>query len=96
MTVLFGIVCVVAIIFMSVFMFIGVWLLIIALQAHKQLRYKNYILEKINDKLGSLNKASNSVENNHIQEDTIVHDCNTCNPDLNYNNISSFDKVDKY
>ncbi len=45
MSILFGASCVVAIIFMTTFMFIGIWLFITALKAYRQLKYKNYILE---------------------------------------------------
>ena len=42
MSILFGASCVVAIIFMATFMFIGIWLFITALKAYRQLKYKNY------------------------------------------------------
>ena len=32
---------------MVLFMFIGIWLFIVALKAYHQLKYKNFILEKI-------------------------------------------------
>lgn len=42
---------IIAIIFMLTFLFIGIWLFIVALKAYKQLCYKNYILEKIYQKI---------------------------------------------
>ena len=56
MSILYGATCVVGIIFMLTFMFVGIWLFIIALKAFQQLRYKNYILEKIYQKLDILAK----------------------------------------
>ncbi|MGG7079234.1 hypothetical protein [Clostridium sardiniense] len=47
-------VSVIGILFMLTFMFIGIWLFIIALKAYNQLRYKNYILEKMSQKLDTL------------------------------------------
>lgn len=90
MTILYGIACVIAIIFMIVFMFIGIWLFIVALKAYKQLRYKNYILEKINQKLDVSRK---SVSNN--EEISISEEANDFDEHLNYSNIRDFDKLDK-
>jgi len=56
MSILYGATCVVGIIFMLTFMFVGIWLFIIALKSFQQLRYKNYILEKIYQKLDILAK----------------------------------------
>ncbi|MBY0757418.1 hypothetical protein K5V21_18495 [Clostridium sardiniense] len=57
-------VSIIGILFMLTFMFIGIWLFIIALKAYNQLRYKNYILEKMSQKLDSLciNKQEYSYE----------------------------------
>ncbi|MGL5150933.1 MAG: hypothetical protein ACRC7N_10230 [Clostridium sp.] len=51
----------VGILFMLTFMFIGIWLFIIALKAYNQLCYKNYILEKIYQRI-SLNNTNSSEE----------------------------------
>jgi len=56
MSILYDATCVVGIIFMLTFMFVGIWLFIIALKSFQQLRYKNYILEKIYQKLDILAK----------------------------------------
>lgn len=53
-----GLVCIIGIIFMLTFMFIGIWLFIVALKAYNQLRYKNYILEKISHHLDLLCKTN--------------------------------------
>ena len=74
MSILFGASCVVAIIFMATFMFIGIWLFITALKSYRQLKYKNYILEKIYQKLdlitsdfmdffGEENEDSSNIDN---------------------------------
>ena len=55
MSILYGATCIVGIVFMSVFIFIGIWLFIIALKAYHQLKYKNFILEKIYQKI-NINK----------------------------------------
>lgn len=57
-------VSIIGILFMLTFMFIGIWLFIIALKAYNQLRYKNYILEKMSQKLDTLciNKQEYSYE----------------------------------
>lgn len=86
MTILYGIACVIAIIFMVVFMFIGIWLFIVALKAYKQLRYKNYILEKINQKLDVVHKSAFNNEESSTSEEA---------NDLNHINISDFEKLDK-
>ena len=62
MSALYATTCIIGIICMAVFMFIGIWLFIVALKAFNQLKYKNYILEKINQNLSVLsNKESFSM-----------------------------------
>lgn len=98
MAILFGASCIVAIIFMVTFMFIGIWLFITALKAYRQLKYKNYILEKIYQKLDSL--SQNNHTNTDDESDLITSDFmdffdleneNSCNVD----NIKDFDKKNK-
>lgn len=78
MSILLGATCIVGILFMATFMFIGIWLFIVALKAFQQMKYNNYILEKIYEKLDviSINTASCSNE-------TII--------DENKSSINSFD-----
>lgn len=90
MSILYGIACVVAIIFMVVFMFIGIWLFLVALKAYKQLRYKNYILEKINQKLGVSRKTSSNGENTTSGEIDILNDFDE---HLNCSKIGDFGKL---
>ena len=79
MTFLVGLVSIIGILFMLTFMFIGIWLFIIALKAYNQLRYKNYILEKISQKLDALyiNKSNYSYDdflNEEGSEDFNIYD----------------------
>ena len=79
MTFLVGLVSIIGILFMLTFMFIGIWLFIIALKAYNQLRYKNYILEKISQKLDALyiNKSNYSYDdflNEESSEEFNIYD----------------------
>lgn len=56
---------IIAIIFMLTFMFIGIWLFIVALKAYNQLCYKNYILEKIYQKISM---DSSSIDTDIVDE----------------------------
>lgn len=57
---------IIAIIFMLTFLFIGIWLFIVALKAYKQLCYKNYILEKIYQKISM---DYSSIDSNIVDEE---------------------------
>lgn len=57
---------IVGILFMLTFMFIGIWLFIVALKAYNQLCYKNYILEKIYQKISMDNS---SISNEFMHEE---------------------------
>lgn len=46
---------VIGILFMLTFMFIGIWLFVIALKTYNKFCYNNYILEKISENLRNLN-----------------------------------------
>jgi len=72
MSVLFGATCIIGIITMIIFMFIGIWLFIIALKSYNQLRYKNYILEKINQNLSILSEKNDfTIDNFNFDDDSI-------------------------
>ncbi|MGL5616756.1 MAG: hypothetical protein ACRDD2_11095 [Sarcina sp.] len=55
---------IIAIIFMVTFIFIGIWSFIIFNRSYSQLKYKNYILEKIEQRLSSLDSSDlkNSID----------------------------------
>ena len=76
MSVLFAATCIIGIICM------------IALKAFNQLRYKNYILEKINHNLTTLSKKDNLSVNDFDFDD--INENNSEDEDLN---ISSFDNI---
>lgn len=49
---------IIAILFMLTLMFIGIWSFIIANKAYNQLKYKNYLLEKISNHLAIITEKS--------------------------------------
>lgn len=56
---------IVSIVFMCIFIFIGVWSFVIYLKSYRQKRYQNYILEKINQKLSLIcDNTDKSSSNN--------------------------------
>lgn len=90
---------IVAILFMSVFMFIGIWSFVVYLKSYRQSRYQNYILEKIHQKLTSISdkmSESDSKNNNYSyltgEEDIFEIEENT----KDINNISNFEKQEKF
>lgn len=48
---------IIAILFMVTLMFIGIWTFVIANKAYKQVKYKNYLLEKIANRLAIMTEA---------------------------------------
>lgn len=84
MSVLFAATCIIGIIFMATFIFIGIWLFIIALKSYNQLRYRNYILEKIHQCLSAINKKENfSVDDIDLDFDELNEE----------ENVSSFENI---
>lgn len=89
MSILFGATCIVGIICMATFIFIGIWLFIIALKAYNQLKYKNYILEKISQSLDTLSKKEYlSIDDINLDENS-----NENNIDEENENTSSFENI---
>ena len=94
MSILFGATCILAILFMATFMFIGIWLFIVALKAFQQLRYKNYILEKMYQKLETI--ADNNVANLVTSDYNDFFDLDNDSPvESDLDNIKDFDKFEK-
>ena len=90
MNVLYGITCSIAILFMSVGIFIGIWLFIVALKAFRQLKYKNYILEKIFEKLDAISiNTSKSNNRSDTASDSSLDPLNL----EEENNISEFENL---
>ena len=89
---------IVAMIFMCVFMFIGIWSFIVFLKSFRQSRYRNYISEKIYQKISEIseNLSYNRKNNDYsylIGEDAFDFNDNTV--DNNIDNISDFSKQEK-
>ena len=61
---------IVSMVFMCVFMFIGIWSFIVFLKSYRQTRYQNYILEKISQKLNSI---ANSMPKKEDSEDKYAY-----------------------
>lgn len=79
---------VIGIIFMLTFMFIGIWLFIIALKTYNKFCYNNYILEKINENLSNLNLDKEEYSYEDFLNDTAQDEFNLS--DLN--NVKDFGK----
>lgn len=90
MSILLGATCIVGILFMATFMFIGIWLFIIALKAFQQMKYKNYILEKIYEKLDSISINTSKFNNrSDTESDSSLAPLNL----EEENNISEFENL---
>lgn len=82
MSILYAATCIVGIVFMGLFMFIGIWLFIVALKAYHQLKYKNFILEKIYEKM---NNDKNTVDNDALSDTFDFFDLEKENAKNNFN-----------
>lgn len=82
MEILYAATCIVGIVFMGLFMFIGIWLFIVALKAYHQLKYKNFILEKIYEKM---NNDKNTVDNDALSDTFDFFDLEKENNKNNFN-----------
>lgn len=81
---------IVGILFMLSFMFIGIWSFIIFLKIYKNQRVNNYLLDKINKSLSSLNLNNN---NNESVVDSLDFDFD--DSFLDNNNLDSTNNVIK-
>lgn len=88
---------IVAILFMAVFMFIGIWSFIVYLKSYRQTRYQNYILEKITQQLTLISSRINTSDGSADkyayltgEEDFQFNDVN----DDKIDNITEFNKQD--
>ncbi|MGL4850131.1 MAG: hypothetical protein ACRC28_14615 [Clostridium sp.] len=82
-------VSIVGILFMLTFMFIGIWLFIVGLKAYNQMRYKNYILEKIHEKLTIIAHSKKTDD-----EDAFLEDVSDLLDISEFENIKEFEKRD--
>ncbi len=53
---------IISIIFMSLFIFTGIWGFVIVIKMHNQLKYRNYILEKLSQNIYLIASKINNVE----------------------------------
>lgn len=97
MDILTGAFLIVAIIFMCVFIFIGIWSFIVFLKSFRQSRYRNYILEKIYQKLSIISDSlSKNDEKNNYAYLTGEEDIFEINEDnKNIDNIAEFTNQEK-
>lgn len=91
MTFLVATLSILGIVFMLTFMFIGIWLFIVALKAYDQLRYKNYILEKICEKLDLISENNRSISYESFLNEEASHD-EFIVPEIT--NVKGFEKKD--
>lgn len=85
---------IVSILFMFIFMFIGIWSFIVLLRGFRQSRYRNYILEKIYQKISSISDSiSETTSKNDYSYLTGEEDIFEMNEDnKNLDNIKDFSK----
>lgn len=97
MSILLGATCIIAMIFMVVFTFIGIWLFIVALKLFNQVKYKNYILEKIYKKMDFKKDTSEKMtfdEFKYFLDMTKENDDYKIKHDsVKVNNIKDFEKT---
>ena len=70
---------IVGILFMLSFMFIGIWSFIIFLKIYKNQRVNNYLLDKINKSISSLNSNNNESVVDSLDFDDSFLDNNNSN-----------------
>lgn len=100
MSFLTGAFIIVGILFMFVFMFIGIWSFIVFLKSYRQTRYQNYILEKISQKLTLI---SDSINNPDGKDDRYAYltgeedfEFSTDNNTDKIDNVTDFNKQEKF
>ena len=88
---------IVSIVFMCIFMFIGIWSFVIYLKSYRQRRFQNYILEKISQKLSIIcDNIDNSCKEDKYAYLTGDEDFEFSDDESsNINNITDFTKQEK-
>ena len=98
MDILTGAFLIVSIIFMCVLMFIGIWGFIVFLKTFRQTRYRNYILEKIFQKLSvisdTLSKENGKNDYSYLTGEEDIFEINEDN--RNIDNIKDFGKEEHF
>ena len=65
---------IIAILFMITMMFIGIWGFILANQAYNQLRYQNYLLEKLTQNIYMLNFKKEAASSSDKKDNPLIYD----------------------
>lgn len=88
MSILIGITCIVGILFMSILSFTSIWIVVLSTKSFRQMKYGNYISEKIYDKINI---------KSHINTLEIDSNLNLDKEDINssIDNIKNFDMKNK-
>ncbi len=90
---------IVSMLFMCVIMFIGIWSFIVYLKSFRQTRYRNYILEKIYQKISKISDDLGDEENKNnysylIGEEDFDLTNDTDNDKIS--NVTDFNKQEKF
>lgn len=88
---------IVSIVFMAIFMFIGIWSFVIYLKSYHQKRYQNYILEKINQKLSLLCDNTDNKSDSKYAYLTGEEDFEFTDEDnTKFNNVTDLNKHENF
>ena len=64
---------VVAILFMLIMIFLGIWSFVIANKAYRQIKYKNYLLEKIAHNISLIRNKEKIFDNLNAMDDSVSY-----------------------
>lgn len=64
---------VIAILFMLTMMFLGIWSFVIANKAYRQIKYKNYLLEKIAHNISLIRNKEKIFDNLNDMDDSVSY-----------------------
>ncbi|WP_300259951.1 hypothetical protein [Clostridium sp.] len=64
---------VVAILFMLIMIFLGIWSFVIANKAYRQIKYKNYLLEKIAHNISLIRNKEKIFNNLNDMDDSVSY-----------------------
>lgn len=64
---------VIAILFMLTIMFLGIWSFVIANKAYRQIKYKNYLLEKIAHNISLIRNKEKIFDNLDTMDDSVSY-----------------------
>ena len=64
---------VVAILFMLIMIFLGIWSFVIANKSYRQIKYKNYVLEKIAHNISLIRNKEKIFDNLNAMDDSVSY-----------------------